>query len=317
MKNREPVTVVIPTYNSEKWIGRCLESVLNQTYDNYEIICVDDGSSDNTAEICREYEKKGAITFLPQDKNHGAAYVRNIGISHANGRFITFVDSDDTVDKSMIDYLVKEKENNRVDWVIASEQIDGIKRRKKIYNGVLSSKEFCDRFLKNIPFDLFSGPCCKLYDMGIIRKNNIKFPVDMIRGEDCIFNLSYFKRCKSVAVINKNLYHYINANENSLSKRTCTDIIAIQERIFTSFDEVWTQFECSRGAKRRLYICWLNQCIYFLKKAAGIKNRLVEEFNTSAILRKCKCIYANRINGILVTFFAKRNRADIEMKLLK
>lgn len=310
------VTVVIPMYNSEKWIEKCLDSVLNQTYSPYEIICVDDGSIDNTVSICRAYENLGKIILLTNDCNHGASYVRNIGIEHAKGKYVTFVDSDDTIDRRMIELLVNEKENTIVDWVIATEQIDGIKRKNGIYSGVLSSKDFCNRFLVDVPFDLFSGPCCKLYDMRIIKENNLQFPIDVARGEDCLFNLSYFNICSSVAIINKNLYHYINVNENSLSKRNCADIITIQNRIFQLFLEVWERFECRSIAKKRICRCWLNQCIYFLKKSSDIKYTLVEEFNSSTILNKCSCLYANRINGILLTYFAKRKMIDLEMKLL-
>ena len=105
LKKRPLISVIIPVYNVESYLGRCLDTVLAQTYQNIEIIIVDDGSTDFSRRICLEYASKDSRIVVIRQKNGGLSSARNTGINYAHGQFITFIDSDDTVQKDMITYL--------------------------------------------------------------------------------------------------------------------------------------------------------------------------------------------------------------------
>ena len=108
MMKKPLVTVVVPAYNTEKYIDKCLQSLLNQSYREIEVIVIDDGSKDRTNEICKKYEQADSRFLLISKKNTGVSDTRNVGIHHAKGKFIIFVDSDDYVTNDYIDTLVRE-----------------------------------------------------------------------------------------------------------------------------------------------------------------------------------------------------------------
>lgn len=118
----ELISIIIPVYNVEKYIGKCIDSLIKQKYDNLEIILIDDGSSDNSGEICDKYAKKDKRIKVIHKKNSGQADSRNIGISKASGKYIGFVDSDDYIDKDYYNRLYKTLVKNNADVVTCKYQ---------------------------------------------------------------------------------------------------------------------------------------------------------------------------------------------------
>ena len=112
------ISIIIPVYNSEKLLKQCLDSVLNQTLNNIEIICVDDGSTDNSFEILKEYEKKDNRVIALTQKNSGAGVARNKGVEIAKGKYIAFIDSDDWIEHDALEKLYNNIENNDSDMVL-------------------------------------------------------------------------------------------------------------------------------------------------------------------------------------------------------
>lgn len=102
----EKVSIIVPIYNAEKFIKKCIESILNQSYKNLELILVNDGSKDNSSKIINQYKNNKRVNIFTQ-KNHGAAYTRNFGLKQATGKYVTFIDSDDFIDKDYIEKYVK------------------------------------------------------------------------------------------------------------------------------------------------------------------------------------------------------------------
>ena len=118
------VSVVIPVYNTEKYLEKCLDSVIGQTYGNLEIIIVDDGSSDGSPEICRDYAKKDERVTIISQENKGLAVARNVALDIATGSYIMFVDSDDWLEKEAVERLVFEAEKNMADAVFFGVIVD-------------------------------------------------------------------------------------------------------------------------------------------------------------------------------------------------
>ena len=220
------VSVVIPIYNVEKYLDRCISSVVNQTYENIEIILVDDGSPDNCPTICNDWAKKDNRIKVIHKQNEGLGMARNTGIDHATGDYIFFFDSDDYVDEGIVEKCVEAAQNTCSQAVIFS--------RFDLYeNGILKEKHITsDMFffegdsIKNkllpsmFTYDLGFGisACCKMFDLNLIKENKIKFKSEKeIISEDAIFILEIFTHISRAVIVPECLYFYYKRN-NSLSR---------------------------------------------------------------------------------------------------
>ncbi len=214
---KELVSVIVPVYNTEKDLDRCVSSILSQTYRSIEVLLVDDGSTDKSGTICDEYAKSNDNVRVFHTSNHGAAHARNVGIQEARGEYITFVDSDDYIDDEMIDALMNDMITNDSDLSISSlhEEKD--------------SNDFCislnsnheDQILFLSEKYLIFGPTQKMYKTAVAKQ--IRFPDEIKYGEDLLFNLEYLKRINRVSFISKNHYHYCR-KEDSLSTKNRWDM---------------------------------------------------------------------------------------------
>lgn len=211
------VSVVVPVYNTEQVLERCLSSLVNQSYKQIEILLIDDGSTDNSGTICDEYAKKDSRVKAFHSVNLGAAHARNVGVDKAKGRYITFVDSDDYIEDKMIESLMDDIAMNDSDLSVSSltEEDDSecfcisIEEENKEKILFLSQKY------------LIFGPTQKMYKTEIAKKT--KFPEDVRYGEDLLFNIEYLKKIKSVSYQNKCFYHYCR-NNNGLSTKNRWDM---------------------------------------------------------------------------------------------
>lgn len=197
------LSIIIPVYNKEKYIKKCLDSLVTKLDDSIEVILIDDGSTDNSPQIYSKYEKN--ITIIKQ-KNHGVSYARNVGINKAIGKYIMFVDSDDYLDDEWKNIL-NEEISKDYDLIYFSEKYKNIKNdsNKFIeYTLNLSHNEYH-----------FSNPTSKLYNLNYLRKNNILFDVNIKNGEDMLFNLKCLLNKPRVRIVDKSFYEYI-INETSV-----------------------------------------------------------------------------------------------------
>lgn len=136
------ISVIIPIYNVEKYVKRCLDSVLNQTYCHLEVILVDDGSTDSSGKICDEYKKMDTRIRVIHKSNEGVSSARNLGIEVANGEYIAFIDSDDAMEKDCIEYLYRLIQENHCSLSICSYRIR-FEGKNKYHNTGRGGKKFC------------------------------------------------------------------------------------------------------------------------------------------------------------------------------
>lgn len=187
------ISIVIPAYNSEKLLGRCIESALNQTLKEIEIIIIDDLSTDNTKSIIEKYAKKDSkVIGIYSKQNRGAGYSRNLGIENASGEFVGFIDSDDFVDKEFYEYLYlnsKHKDIVHGIRVIHNFQNSYRKSRTKPYGCIIPA----------------------IIRKNFLLKNNLRFPTVKGRGEDSTFKANLYKNRPRVAKLRDNgiYYHYV------------------------------------------------------------------------------------------------------------
>lgn len=212
------VSIIVPAYNAEKYVGRCIESILCQTYRDFELILVDDGSSDSTGEICESFAQKDERVITVHKENGGVSKARNTGLIMAKGKYVTFVDCDDCIAPDMLSGML-ERLTPCVDMVVASIKMITQKgtARYLMKNTELSTKELMEGFcLVAFPRICMCSPCAKLYKKEIIDNHCIRFDESMSLGEDTVFNMSYLINCGRVSAVDKPYYSYMRDNEESL-----------------------------------------------------------------------------------------------------
>ncbi|MEG0230122.1 MAG: glycosyltransferase family 2 protein [Oscillospiraceae bacterium] len=227
------ISVIVPVYNVEKYIHKCVSSIINQTYKNLEIILVDDGSPDNCGEICDEYAKKDCRIKVIHKKNGGLSDARNAGIDSSNGDYIAFVDSDDYISQDMYQQLIPLLLQNNADVVMFSvfdcynDKVSrAYKKEDKVF--ICDGKE-CFKIILQGELGAFAWN--RIYKKDLF--NDIKFKVGKIT-EDAFFNAEVVQKI-NVAVINTKAYYYYVHRENSIttSNYSKKDLDTIEAYEFT------------------------------------------------------------------------------------
>lgn len=201
----EKISIIIPIYNAEKNLRICLDSLLEQTYTNFEVIMINDGSTDNSSKIMEEYSKKDNRFKCFNQKNSGVAITRNNGLKHAKSKFIMFMDNDDKIDSNYLKLMLSNMDSN-TDIVI-----DGYKR--ETYDG----KILFERKMQNSPICKYIQNACwgKLYRKEIIKKSNASF-LDSPIADDFYFDAIIYNSTEKIKYVNLLGYHWL-FNKESLS----------------------------------------------------------------------------------------------------
>lgn len=229
---KSKVSVIVPVYNVQKYLERCLDSLVNQTLSDIEIILVDDGSKDNSGEICDKYEKKYSNIKVIHKENAGLGYARNSGLEVATGEYIAFVDSDDYLDKDFYEKLYINAKNNNSDICFGEVSfLDHDLKEKNILRNPYEIKKFegsdvLKYVLSNILHikvgDKFlgfmgTGVWEALYSKKIFDDYNIRFCSEReFMSEDYIFHLDFIPKCKKVTYVDSTYYYHCD-NDDSLS----------------------------------------------------------------------------------------------------
>lgn len=242
------VSIIIPVYNVENYLRQCLDSVINQTYTQLEIICVNDGSPDNSSEILEAYAKKDRRVKIINQENQGLSGARNTGIEAATGDYIIFLDSDDWMDEETVAAaLAKAEDADTVMWGYVREFAEK-SIEKKIFNGDRSFDESetrdLHRRLAGLTGEELSNPentdalvtaWGKLYTASIIKNNKLRFVDTKIIGtEDLLFNMYYFGFAKKCFFIDKPFNHYRKDNESSLTR-------SYKAKLFSQWSELYSR----------------------------------------------------------------------------
>jgi len=243
------ISVIIPIYNTALYLEKCIESVITQSYSDFELILINDGSTDNSGEIIEYYSKKDSRIIVIQKTNTGVSDTRNIGIRSAKGEAICFIDSDDWIDVDYLEVFVKNFQDHDT-LLIQNIKRNGEVKDKYIYRSYNVYDEFDNLFTDNKL--LYSGgPVAKFYCKSILSDHNIFFDNNVSYGEDLIFFLDYIKHIKFIRFLNTAKYHYIH-NTNSLSTNrnySLNNYAIVHEKIMKLID--WSK---SKNQKTLNYV---------------------------------------------------------------
>ena len=237
------VSIIIPAYNVEEYIEECLDSACGQTYDNLQIIVVDDGSQDRTFDIIGSFSEKDKRIIALHKENGGVSSARNLALQYVDGEYISFLDADDVMEAEAISTLVKAIEISKADWVSCQySRWDESGNRLDDYNFIVGERIFLKdaeriSFIVKEYLNYLVGyeVWGKLYKSDIIRNNNLSFPENTCIGEDLAFNLKYLTHVKKQNCISERCVRYkirgnsAMAEHNALSDRISEDLLLLED----------------------------------------------------------------------------------------
>lgn len=222
------ISIIIPVYNTEKYLRRCLDSIVAQTYKDFECLLVDDGSTDCSGKICDEYATKDQRFVAYHTKNYGVGHARNVGLENVSGKYLSFVDSDDWLNPDFYEMLLSEIKSHDLVYVsdIWHYTDDSIVKHQ------LPKKESCSRekvekmilYLKKneAEYPFFGYTWNKLFRTDIIKEHNIKFVENLTLCEDEVFTDAYCRYINSMSFVPETLYNY-RAGMSGLTGRKKTN----------------------------------------------------------------------------------------------
>lgn len=242
------ISIIVPVFNKEKYISNTITSILNQTYKDFELIIINDGSTDNSLDIVKSLDDK-RIKIYSTD-NNGVSYARNLGIKKAKYENLVFIDADDYIEENMLEELVSHKE----DFVVCgfySETINGSKERFHYKDlAIKGKKEIRENLITLYSHDLMVNTWNKLFRKKIIDKYNIKF-TGIHFGEDNQFCMDYLVHCNSIYNIDKCLYHYIRELNNSVTMNYIDNFFDIRLNENKAFAKTFDFFKIDKNVYQK------------------------------------------------------------------
>lgn len=223
MINSPKISIIVPIFNDERYLARCLDSIIKQTYRNIEIILVNDGSIDKTLSICQSYASQDKRIKLLNQTNQGVSAARNNALNHATGDYICFVDADDFVDHRYCESLIKQIRKTKADIAVNSYALYRDKKyyvilqpapNDRSYDGIYSPEEWLKHTAKN--FDVFIPVimCGKLFKRSLFEK--VRFPLGLTIAEDAAIIWQLYLRAKQVSFVNESMYIYCTHSNSAV-----------------------------------------------------------------------------------------------------
>lgn len=205
------ISVIIPVYNAEKYLRKCLDSVRNQTYMDWEVIAVNDGSLDNSYEILQEYAAKDSRFIIETKKNEGPGLTRNRALDKATGDYIVFLDSDDYIDKNYFELLARKHNETKAEVIFIDVLQEDINGKVLIYEKMSNFKDLNRKDMIGCQMTGYMpwGGVRKAASRDLVEREHLRYSEDTV-GEEAIFSFELLRNANYVEFIEKPLYHYIN-----------------------------------------------------------------------------------------------------------
>lgn len=312
------ISIIVPVYNSEKFLAKCIESLINQTYRNIEIILVNDGSQDSSLYICHQYAQNDKRIKVIDKSNGGVSSARNMGIDVAAGELIAFVDSDDFIDKDMYKLMKEKLIENKVDSVVCGyyEQysLTKIYKKPRISDGIYLTEQLINNIIDDgtLTGFLLGSVWMMLYKTNIIRLNKISFDEGIHDNEDGLFNLKYILNSKNILSIQSNPLYYYRDNPKAITyiEENSNNKYSGINKVLSEISDQYPKYHFEKQLRRRMVTIALWQVlsicnssnIGFIRKLDMIKqicnrNEVVEnvDYIDFSKLHKFKKLYVKAI----------------------
>lgn len=277
---RKLISIIVPVYNAQDSLSKCISSIINQSYSYIEIILINDGSTDKSGEICEYFAKVDSRVNVVHQSNKGVSEARNLGLKISKGEYIQFVDSDDYIQKDMCEILIN-KFDKSVDLVVCGYTVEQNNKKimeTKYSNRLLESINECKIDIEKLyDVSFFNSTFNKMYLKSKIKK---LFRIDISLGEDLLFNLEYLKQCKNIVIIEDLLYTYKLYEKDTLSSRFREDAFEIQTKLYKELIKFCELINCD--------IAWLNT--RYLKQVCYIVQEYMIKSDDDRDTKKYKII---------------------------
>lgn len=278
MAHEVTVSIIMPVYGVEKYVGKAIESIQAQTFTDYEFLIVDDGTKDRSGEICDEYAAKDPRIQVFHTENGGAAAARNVAIPKARGKYFYFLDSDDWAEPTMLEDMVKLAEKHRAQLVVTGYFIDTYYSDTEYVTQEMfepaqvfaTQREFRENSYRLFDRNLLYTPWNKLYDGDYIREHNLLFPKTF--WDDFPFNLSFIRDVERVVISDKKYYHFMRARAESETAKYQPKMYGKREEEQDWMEELYQYWKIDDEATReflaRRYVERLIGCVENLTNPA-------------------------------------------------
>ncbi len=284
------VSIIVPVYNLEGYVDNCLNSLVNQTYQNIEILCIDDGSTDKTADVIKSFAEKDDRVIYVYKENGGVSSARNLGLDMFKGDYVMFVDGDDYLHPQAVEIFKKSEEQSNCDVVCSNyEQVDTLGNKFKV---------ICDyRYTVCSLFDFFEiasdmvcrSVWCKFFKRDLAKKFN--FPLNVSNGEDTVYLLMILNECRSIAYVGDHLYFYYfrrgSASKNNFQLTMITMIDGLSDL-------------CDYLKKKNSKYLLSQSLIMLYKTIFSIRTLCVGNKCEKLIKTKCKIISMKWLKNLLL-----------------
>ena len=246
MSTSPKISIIVPVYKVEQYLRRCLDSIVAQTFTDWECILIDDGSPDASGKICDEYASRDSRFRVIHQENKGVSATRNAGLDVAQGEWIGFVDSDDWIEKAYLEVMYRSLENSAdADLVLCKvEDTAGIKSYSSDKNYM-----YC-----NGKYGVYFRACWgKLFRRSVIEKNEIRFPVNITLAEDTVFTFAFLCHSPRYIFENKPLYHYFDTRETSIVHNVTLDVVYSACSAVSQMENYTSKNQCENRFKKDLF----------------------------------------------------------------
>jgi len=319
------VSVIVPVYNVESYLPKCVNSLVKQTLPDIEIILVDDGSPDNCGKICDEFSEQDKRIKVIHQKNGGPSQARNAGLEKASGEYIAFVDSDDWCEPDMFEKMYKTGCTYNSDIVVSGTIIDYANDNYRIAKQFDNNQYFSTKagIAKAIIMmdekGVFNTCWNKFYKRDVIARNNLVFKLEYTTGEDFLFNCECFKYIQSLSLMMEAFYHYVRCDEETLVAKYRKNLYEQVNYFNAVRKEVYDYYDMKSKEDQRCYantyIEYIFSCIpnVYRKKcdmSVYEKYKFIRELMQDKQIRKYVDIYeANSFHGRLFKCIHKTRSA--------
>lgn len=253
--NGELVSIIIPAYNVDNYLEECVNSLLCQTYTNYEIVIIDDGSTDNTYDVGKRLTVESAKVKLFHQENQGVSIARNIGMQKANGEFFIFVDADDIAAPQYIETLVACARKSDMGMAGFTSERGEIATKVSMNTVDIRASDMMESILCGTNYDGYLWN--KIFQRKIIENNNLRFQKNIVVWEDLLFVLQYLKNCDKVTISDEKLYYY-RYREGSAVNNTRLDKYRSKYEVMKKIKE--QDFSYTKQSRKKRLFCTLRPC---------------------------------------------------------
>lgn len=301
------LSIIVPIYNADKYLKICIDSILNQTYKDFELILVDDGSKDCSPQICDEYALKDNRVKVIHQENAGVSSARNSGLNFCSGQFIAFVDADDYIGEKFFQKLLNEIQIG-ADIIICGYTCCRKQQLEQVFP--YAPREFDLPTLKENydSYKITNSVCTKLYRHELV--GDIRFNDKVSMGEDLLFNLQYYNNCRNFACIQEADYYYDCTNQNSAMHNFKAEYIICQKLLYSElkkfkYGKVIFTNDMEDKATLSTFIDYL-QCISAQKLSRREKKEYQKEiYNDELFITLCKGKYNFSLQKKLAHFLCR------------